>query len=49
MNETKGPRIRNIEIPGVNHLEMNSHVLMRQRLTDILTGDQYGTEFNPNY
>lgn len=40
-----GENVQNIEIPGVNHLEMNSHPLMRQRLDNILNTTGYGERF----
>ena len=43
-----GSNIKNIEVRGVNHLEMNSHPSMRQQLNEILTGSQ-GNAFNYNY
>ena len=33
-----GSNVTNIEVKGVNHLEMNSHYLMRQLLSGILKG-----------
>ncbi|MBQ7517602.1 MAG: alpha/beta hydrolase [Bacteroidales bacterium] len=47
MDASKGPRTTNIEIPGVNHLEMNSNINMRDILRRILTTNEYGEEFNP--
>ena len=52
MDERKGPRTRNYEVPGVNHLEMNSHFRMRRILNDILNSSEstiYGKEFSPQY
>lgn len=45
MDESKGPNTRNYELKGVNHLEMNSHPLMRRRLIEILSDGLYGQEF----
>lgn len=45
MDESKGPKTRNYELKGVNHLEMNSHSLMRRRLNEILNGGLYGSEY----
>ena len=36
--------VTNIELTGVNHLEMNSHYKMREKLNEIFKGD-YGTDF----
>lgn len=47
IDENFGPRTRNYEIKGANHVEMNSHPAMRQILKDIYAG-KYGPEFNPN-
>ena len=43
-----GTNILNVELPGVNHLEMNSHHLMRQTLFGILRDGMYGDSFNYN-
>jgi len=43
-----GSNVTNIEVKGVNHLEMNSHPSMRQRLNEILKGSR-GNAFNYNY
>lgn len=45
MDESKGPNTRNYELKGVNHLEMNSHPLMRRRLIEILSDGLYGQKF----
>ena len=52
MDEGIGPYIKNVELKGVNHLEMNSHPLMRQTLTEIYsstktTYSNYDWRFNP--
>lgn len=52
MDEEKGPYTKNVEVKGANHLEMNSHPLMRQTLTDIYTSTKstsssYDWRFNP--
>lgn len=44
-----GSNVTNIEVKGVNHLEMNSHPDMRARLRQILNTTTYGTDFNYNY
>lgn len=48
-----GVNVRNVEIQGVNHLEMNSHKEMRNRLNSILNSQEgvnkYGKVFNPAY
>ena len=44
-----GTNVKNIEIKGVNHLEMNSHPSMRANLKQILRTTSYGTDFNYNY
>lgn len=43
-----GLDVQNIEVPGVNHLEMNNNPSMRQRLSDILKGSR-GNAFNYKY
>ena len=43
-----GSNVTNIEVKGVNHLEMNSHPSMRQLLSEILKGTR-GDAFNYNY
>ena len=48
MDESKGPNTKNHEIPGVNHLEMNSHSSMRDMLDDILSKGVYGEVFSYN-
>ena len=47
METKKGATIQNIEVPGVNHLEMNSHPEMKRYLEDILKNSRYGDVFNP--
>ena len=47
MDEHRGPYTRNIEVRGVNHLEMNSHPDMRFKLNEILNGKIYDEVFNP--
>lgn len=44
-----GSNVTNIEVKGVNHLEMNSHPSMRERLGQILSTNAYGSDFNYNY
>lgn len=46
MDESKGPNTKNYELKGVNHLEMNSHTLMRRMLDTILNGNTYDKSFN---
>lgn len=46
MDEGRGPKTNNYELKGVNHLEMNSHRLMRQTLSDILKDGKYGDAFS---
>ena len=48
MDESKGPKTKNYELKGINHLEMNSHSMMRQTLYDILKAGMYGDAFNYN-
>ena len=47
MDEHRGPYTRNIEVKGVNHLEMNSHPDMRFKLNEILNTSIYDKAFNP--
>lgn len=48
--ESNEPYIRNIEVKGVNHLEMNRNTEMRKKLDNILNTNDYKKEFNPrNY
>ncbi len=50
MEESNEPYIRNIEVKGVNHLEMNRNTEMRKKLDNILNTNDYKKEFNPrNY
>ena len=49
MDINKGPYTRNVEVKGVNHLEMNSHPEMRRNLNNILNKSFYEDTFNPNY
>ena len=44
-----GSNVTNIEVSGVNHLEMNSHPSMRQLLSEILSSNSYDPDFNYNY
>ncbi len=44
-----GTNVKNIEVKGVNHLEMNSHPSMRAKLKQILSTTSYGSDFNYNY
>lgn len=52
-SKMSGANVRNIELQGVNHLEMNSHKEMRNRLNSILNSQEgvnkYGKVFNPAY
>lgn len=41
-----GTNVQNVEVLGVNHLEMNSHTLMREKLREILNTRSYGSYFN---
>ena len=47
MDKHHGPYTKNIEVKGVNHLEMNSHPDMRFKLNEILNGKIYNEVFNP--
>ena len=49
MDEYRGPYTRNIEVKGVNHLEMNSHPDMKTKLDNILNHNSNGTVFNPRF
>lgn len=49
MDKHRGPNTINIEVKGVNHLEMNSHSKMRKALDNILNHDSNGTVFNPKH
>ena len=49
MDEHRGPYTRNIEVKGVNHLEMNSHPKMKEKLDNILNHNSNGTVFNPRF
>lgn len=44
-----GSNVTNIEVKGVNHLEMNSHPSMRRLLQDITKNGTQGTDFSYNY
>lgn len=43
-----GTNVQNVEVLGVNHLEMNSHLSMRQLLGEILDKGTRGNAFNYN-
>ncbi len=47
MDENQGPYTKNIEIKGVNHLEMCRHSEMRFKLDEILNTAIYDKAFNP--
>jgi len=47
MDKHRGPNTINIELKGVNHLEMNSHSKMRAKLYEILNTSIYDRAFNP--
>ena len=47
MDKHRGPNTINIEVKGVNHLEMNSHSKMRTKLYEILNTSIYDKAFNP--
>ena len=47
MDKHHGPYTKNIEVKGVNHLEMNSHPDMRFKLNEILNTSIYDKAFNP--
>ena len=49
MDKHRGPNTINIEVKGVNHLEMNSHSKMRKKLDNILNHNSNGTVFNPRF
>ena len=49
MDEHRGPYTKNIEVKGVNHLEMNSHPDMKIKLDNILNHNSNGTVFNPRF
>ena len=43
-----GTNVKNFEVLGVNHLEMNSHLSMRQLLDGFLNKGAYGPDFRYN-
>ena len=47
MDQKQGPYTRNIEVRGVNHLEMCRHPNMKLKLNEILNGKIYDEAFNP--
>ncbi len=48
-SKMSGVNVQNIEVIGVNHLEMNSHYKMRRLLQDVISNGMYGKDFNYNY
>ena len=44
-----GSNVQNIEVKGVNHLEMNSHPSMRRLLQDITNNGTRGEDFSYKY
>lgn len=49
MDKNQGPYTRNIEVRGVNHLEMCRHSKMRKTLDNILNHNSHEKKFNPNF
>ena len=49
MDQKQGPYTRNIEVRGVNHLEMCRHSKMRKTLDNILNHNSHEKIFNPNF
>lgn len=43
-----GTNVQNVEVLGVNHLEMNSHLSMRRQLDGIINRGTRGNAFNYN-